>query len=165
MKVKDAVRISMSIPLYFEAVFIDSKGTVIKKPGKRTDLDVVVDGGIIGNFPIQLFDSISSNTRIANPGTVGIRIDSDRQIEYDSKSQELAPIPIAKFSDYMEAFYVMVLENLNRNTLTEDDWKRTISVSSVNIGPRVKKLSPSQKESLLNSGRKSAKAFIEGLSK
>ncbi|HWJ27199.1 MAG TPA: patatin-like phospholipase family protein, partial [Flavisolibacter sp.] len=29
MKVKDAVRISMSIPLYFEAVFINSEGTII----------------------------------------------------------------------------------------------------------------------------------------
>ena len=163
MKVKDAVRISMSIPLYFEAVFIDNKGTVIKKPGKRTDLDVVVDGGIIGNFPIQLFDSISSGIRTANIATIGIRIDSDKQIEYDNKSQELAPIPIGKFSDYMEAFYVMVLENLNRNTLTEDDWTRTVSVSSANIGPRVKKLSMEQKESLLKSGRKSGKEFIERL--
>lgn len=163
MKIKDAVRISMSIPLYFEAVFIDSSGAVVTKPGNRTDLDVVVDGGIIGNFPIQLFDSVSTNTRVANPQTLGIRIDSDTQIQYDNTSKELAPIQISSFNDYMEAFYVMVLENLNRNQLSTDDWKRTISVSSVNIGPRVKKLSPAQKESLLDSGRRSAREFIRSL--
>ena len=166
MKIKDAVRISMSIPLYFEAVFIDSAGTVIPKPGNRTDVDVVVDGGIIGNFPIQIFDSILSTalnpiTRIANPETIGIRIDSDTQIKYDNSSKELAPIQINDLSHYMEAFYSMVLENLNRNQLTPNDWKRSISVSSANIGPRVKKLSPSQKESLINSGRKSALQFLK----
>lgn len=166
MKIKDAVRISMSIPLYFEAVFIDSTGAVITKPGDRTDLDVVVDGGIIGNFPIQIFDSLASNTpdskiRIANPGTIGIRIDSETQIKYDHTSKELAPIRIDGLSHYMEAFYSMVLENLNRNQLTPDDWKRTISVSSVNIGPRVKKLSPSQKENLISSGKKSALQFLK----
>ncbi|MFD2161295.1 patatin-like phospholipase family protein [Paradesertivirga mongoliensis] len=161
MKVKDAVRVSMSIPLYFQAVFIDSSGAVIKKPGKRTDLDVVVDGGIIGNFPIQMFDHTDAAGRVPNPETIGIRIDSDTQIEYDTKTKELAPIRITGFSVYMEAFYVMVLENLNRNALTDADWKRTISVSSANIGPRVKKLSATQKESLLNSGRKSARQFIE----
>lgn len=165
MKIKDAVRISMSIPLYFEAVFIDSAGAIIHKPGKRTDLDVVVDGGIIGNFPIHMFDTTASGTRIPNPETIGIRIDSDTQIQYDSKSKELAPVKIGDFNDYMEAFYVMVLENLNRNNLTDADWKRTISVSSANIGPRVKKLSAAQKESLLNSGRRSAVQFLDNSAK
>lgn len=165
MKIKDAVRISMSIPLYFEAVFIDSIGAIIKKPGKRTDLDVVVDGGIIGNFPIHLFDTyltdaLNQKTRVANPETIGIRIDSDTQIKYDKNSKELAPLEIADFNQYMEAFYIIVLENLNRNQLTADDWKRTISVSSANISPRVKKLSHEQKESLLNSGRQSAIQFM-----
>lgn len=166
MKIKDAVRISMSIPLYFEAVFIDSSGTVITKPGKRTDLDVVVDGGIIGNFPIHLFDTYLTDTlktRVANPETIGIRIDSDEQIKYDNTSKQLAPLEIANFNQYMEAFYVIVLENLNRNQLTADDWKRTISVSSANIGPRVKKLSHEEKESLLNSGRQSGLQFISKL--
>ncbi|HEY0668171.1 MAG TPA: patatin-like phospholipase family protein [Sphingobacteriaceae bacterium] len=163
MKIKDAVRISMSIPLYFEAVFIDKDGAIITKPGKRMDLDVVVDGGIVGNFPIYLFDTYLADpfkTRVANPETIGVRIDSEEQIKYDRTSKELAPLKIDNFNQYMEAFYIMILENLNRNQLTTDDWKRTISVSSTNIGPRVKKLSKEQKERLLNSGRVGALQFI-----
>ncbi|HEY0768757.1 MAG TPA: patatin-like phospholipase family protein, partial [Sphingobacteriaceae bacterium] len=163
MKIKDAVRISMSIPLYFEAVFIDKEGAIITKPGKRKDLDVVVDGGIVGNFPIYLFDTYLADTlktRVANPETIGVRIDSEEQIKYDRTSKELAPLKIDNFNQYMEAFYIMILENLNRNQLTTDDWKRTISVSSTNIGPRVKKLSKEQKERLLNSGRVGALQFI-----
>ncbi len=165
MKVKDAIRVSMSIPLYFEAVFIDSSGTVIKKPGNRNDVDLVIDGGITGNYPIELFDSIvvdasGKKVRKANPETIGVRIDSDSQIGYDQVTQELAPLKISDFNEYMQAFYIFVLENLNRNKLVREDWERTISVSSVNIGPQVKKLSPGQKESLINSGRKSAVEFI-----
>jgi NTE family protein len=62
MKVKDAVRISISIPLYFKAVFIDSSGKVYKKPAGKQNLDVVVDGGIIGNFPIAMFDTVVTDS-------------------------------------------------------------------------------------------------------
>ncbi|MFN3403134.1 MAG: patatin-like phospholipase family protein [Cytophagaceae bacterium] len=157
MKIKDAVRISMSVPLYFEAIIIDSLGNIIDKPGKKDMYyDVVVDGGIIGNFPIEIFDSIiikgNDKYRIANKYTLGIRIDSDEQISYDEKSKALAPHEVKNLIDYIEAFYIFAIENLNRNKLTEEDWQRTISVSSSGIGPKVKKLSESQKELLINSG-------------
>ncbi|HEX5527681.1 MAG TPA: patatin-like phospholipase family protein [Solirubrobacterales bacterium] len=45
--VATAVRASMSIPLYFEPVKIKAKG------GKEV---VLVDGGVLSNFPIQAFD-------------------------------------------------------------------------------------------------------------
>ena len=165
MKIKDAVRISMSIPLYFKAVFVDSHGAVVKKPGNRSDLDVMVDGGIIGNFPINMFDTVlqdhsGASIRKINPSTIGVRIDSEIQIESDEKNKELAFMPIHNFKDYMSAFYILVIENLNRNQLTAEDWERTIAVSSVDIGPQIKKLSKHQKEVLVNSGKKSALQFL-----
>ena len=166
MKVKDAVRISMSIPLYFEAVFIDSLGTVYDERNDRENLDIVVDGGLLGNFPIFIFDSLvtySTNQieRIPNYKTLGIRIDSDSQIENDMKTKELVPIQIDNMNDYLLAFYTLILENLNRNTLTPEDWKRTISVSSAGIGPRIKKLTQIQKESLIESGELCTKRFFD----
>jgi NTE family protein len=158
MKVKDAVRISISIPLYFKAVFIDSDGAVYKKPAAGQKLDVVVDGGIIGNFPIAMFDAFVTDStgkshRVPDPGTVGIRIDSDLQIESDAMTRELVPIDIRSLNDYMAALYTLVLENLNRNELTEADWARTISVSSVGMSPRIRKMSKDEKNSLVQSGR------------
>ncbi|MEJ7627107.1 MAG: patatin-like phospholipase family protein [Ferruginibacter sp.] len=166
MKVKDAIRISMSVPLYFEAVFIDSLGKVYKNYKKTKNLDIVVDGGIIGNFPIFLFDSIaiaSSNhkMRIPNFKTIGVRIDSDLQIKSDSIDKELVPIEINNISDYLGAFYNIILENLNRNLLIPEDWDRTISVSSVGIGPKIKKLSSDQKMALIKSGEKHALNFLK----
>lgn len=166
MKIKDAVRISMSVPLYFEAVFIDSGGRVYKKPKKHKDLDVVVDGGIIGNFPIFMFDSTyidaaNHKARIPNLETLGIRIDTDEQIENDAASKELVALPINNLGDYVQAFYILALENLNRNQLTDADWQRTISISSAGIGPKIKKLSDTQKQALIKSGEQHTRAFFE----
>lgn len=165
MKVKDAVRISMSVPLYFEAVFIDIEGKVYKKPKKYKNLDVVVDGGIIGNFPIFLFDSIYTDAsnhkvRIPNYRTIGVRIDSDEQIASDAGNRELVALDINNLNDYMQAFYVLSLENLNRTQLTDEDWARTLSVSSAGIGPKIKKLSNDQKQSLIRSGEEHTSRFF-----
>ena len=166
MKVKDAVKASMSIPLYFEAVFLDSLGRIYDKKVDTIPLDVMVDGGILGNYPIFIFDSITVNTmgqevRIPNYKTLGIRIDSENQIKNDSTNQELATIPIDNLTDYFTAFYILIMENLNRQILIPQDWERTISVSSVGIGPRLKYLSKAQKEKLIDSGRKSTQAYFE----
>ncbi len=165
MKIKDAVRISMSIPLYFEAVFIDRDGNVFEEQNQEGDLDIVVDGGIIGNFPIFLFDSTAlgaqgESIRIPNEKTLGVRIDSDQQIRSDSAAKELAPVKITSISDYLSAFYHIVLENLNRNQLIPADWDRTISVSNAGMSPRIKKLSEAEKKKLIRSGEIAAKAYF-----
>ncbi len=165
MKIKDAVRISMSVPFYFEAVFIDGKGRVYKNSKKHKNLDIVVDGGITGNFPIYMFDSLGTDglgnkIRVPNYKTLGVRIDSDAQIAKDADGKELAEIEINNLSDYMQAFYILALENLNRNQLIPEDWDRTISVSDAGIGPKVKKMSEKQKQSLMKSGESNAALFL-----
>jgi len=157
MKVKDAVRISISIPLYFEAVFINSEGQVVRHPRQKNGLDVMVDGGFTGNFPIRMFDSL--------PGydfsTVGFRIDRDEQIENDRKAGEIAPLPVGNFKQYMNAFYNLVIENLNRQQLTSEDWQRTVSISDGKIRPRIRKLSAEEINTLIENGRKSMRAFLQ----
>lgn len=163
MKVKDAVRLSMSIPLYFEAGFIDKEGKVYKKKKARKakeaqgEIDVVVDGGILANFPIFIFDSYETDStgkkvRVPNMKTLGVRIDTDEQIKNDQADKGLAYLRIRNIRDYVGAFYVLVLENLNRNDLTQADWERTISVSSAGISPRIKRLTQEQIKALQKSG-------------
>jgi NTE family protein len=155
MKISDAVRISISIPLYYRAAFMDSLHRISYKPKP----------GI--NYPIHTFDrkkyvdknETSSDVAI-NYATLGIRLDSEEQIRYDSANLGLAPINITGFKSYLLAFYSIIIENLNRQKLTSDDWKRTISVSTENIGPRVKRTSAKSKEILIQSGKRSAEAFL-----
>jgi NTE family protein len=93
--------------------------------------------------------------------TLGVRIDTDEQIQHDQKRKGLAPTPIHNIKDYVGAFYVLVLENLNRNELTQTDWERTISVSSVGISPRIKKLSQEQKKALEKSGETHTMQYLQ----
>jgi len=62
--VADAVRASISIPLYFKPVSI--------RDGKSGEETTLVDGGVLSNFPIEIFDRTDS----ANPRwpTFGVKI-------------------------------------------------------------------------------------------
>jgi NTE family protein len=156
MKVKDAVRISMSVPLYFEAVFIDKDGKVVRHPKQKEGLDIMVDGGFTENFPIRMFDTISQS----NSFTLGFRIDSDEQIKNDREGKSIAAMQVGNLKQYMSAFYNMVIENLNRQKLTEEDWKRTVSISDGKIGPRIRKLSAEEINILINNGRQAIKSYL-----
>lgn len=169
MKVRDAVRISMSIPLYFEASFIDSIGNVTHHPKDKKGLDIVVDGGITGNFPIRIFDSTrytshpgGINTFIINPETIGVRIDSDEQIDMDRSAETgLAPLPVTSLKEYMKAFYIMVIENLNRQPLVKEDWLRTISISSGDVDPGIRRMKKEEIDLLISNGAKGFDHFIK----
>jgi NTE family protein len=160
MKIRDAVRISMSIPLYFEASFIDSLGNVYHHPKDKTGLDIVVDGGITGNFPIRIFDSTrysgdsrSTNQFVFNKETIGVRIDSEEQITRDMNEEPgLAPLPVNSLKEYLNAFYIIVIENLNRQPLTKEDWSRTISISSGDIRPGIRRMKKEEIELLIING-------------
>ena len=173
MQVKHAVRISMSIPLYYRAVLLDQQGNVVTKPAKGQQLDVLVDGGVLANFPINVFDDpkyladaepdqkdFDSKGIYHNPQTLGLKLDRDEQIAFDEQQAGLAPYHINKFSDYMAAFYTIIKESINRQNLTSHDWDRTISISTAGFSPRVRRLSEAEKGALLASGRKGVQAFL-----
>ena len=167
MRVRDAVRISMSIPLYFEAVFIDTSGNVIKKPKKKNGLDVMVDGGFTGNFPIKIFDSTryvpavsSTNGFVLNPATIGFRIDRAEQIINDSAAVGLAPMPVSNIKEYAGAFYNIIIENLNRQVLSAEDWKRTVSISDGKIGPKIRRLSKEEIDVLMENGKNATRKHL-----
>ncbi|MBW7466788.1 NTE family protein [Pontibacter aydingkolensis] len=173
MQLKHAVRISMSIPLYYRAVLLDQEGNIVTKPKKGQQVDVLVDGGILANFPLTLFDDqkyLDNSSALSqdydsqgiyhNPQTLGLRLDRDEQIAFDEQQAGLAPYNINKFGDYMGAFYTIVKESLNRQSLTSHDWDRTVSISTAGFSPRVRKLSETEKSTLLASGRKGVQSFM-----
>jgi len=156
MKVIDAIRISMSIPLYFEAVFIDKEGKIIHHPKQKQELDIMVDGGITGNFPIRMFDTLSQT----NFSTLGFRIDSEEQIKNDREGKSIASIPVGNLKQYLYAFYNIMIENLNRQPLTRADWQRTISISDGAVKPKIRKLSAGEINILINNGRQAIKTYL-----
>jgi len=172
LRVADAVRISMSIPLYFRAVLLDELGNVVMKPVKGQKVNVLVDGGLLANYPIDLFDKASyladqnlakpqSNGRTFNPETLGLRLDRAEQIAYDTVRngrQQLAPYPISNFGSYIGALYTLAIENLN--PAQPEDWKRTVSISTLGFNPKIKRVSEAQKQQLVESGQRGVQDFF-----
>ncbi|SHL40855.1 patatin-like phospholipase family protein [Hymenobacter psychrotolerans] len=172
MRVADAVRISMSIPLYFRAVLLDTQGHVVRQPPKGQAVEVLVDGGLLANFPIDLFDNARYLTAMAsdtlpaagpvtNPETLGLRLDRPEQLPYDTQPggrRQLAPYAIQDFGSYMGALYNVAIENLN--PARPEDWARTISISTAGFNPKIKRMSAEQKQQLMDSGQAGVQAFF-----
>ena len=166
MKVKDAVRISMTIPLYFEAVFMTETGEIIQHPKNKKGYHVMVDGGLLANFPIRLFDSTKytdsakPNEFAINVQTIGFRIDRAEQITKDSIDPGLANFSINHLNDFMGAFNNIIIENLNRKSLSEKDWQRTIAIDDGDIAPRIKNMPSKKVQQLIKNGEEATRSYF-----
>ncbi|AII52261.1 patatin-like phospholipase family protein [Hymenobacter sp. APR13] len=168
MRVADAVRISMSIPLYFRAVLLDTTGHVVRQPLPGQPVEVLVDGGLLANYPIDLFDNpryLTAATPASgpstNPETLGLRLDRAEQIALDARAgrqRQLAPYAIQDFGSYVGALYTVAIENLN--PARPEDRTRTISISTLGFNPKIKRVSDAQKQQLMDSGRAGVQAFF-----
>lgn len=171
LAIADAVRASMSIPLYYCAVFMDSTGRFYSRPPRTVPADVLVDGGLLLNYPIGLFDQnrflsqpqpqLSPDAYVFNHETLGLRLESAEQIKADAQNFGLAPYPIRSFKTYMGAFYNLVSEAANRASFRPEDLKRTISIDFQSIGVKVRKLSLLEKNTLIESGKKGVCDFCK----
>lgn len=161
MRIVDAVHASMAIPLYFEPVAITPEGKVVDFKKMSTQDHLCVDGGFTANFIIAQFDTRQENGEWIAAKTLGLRLDSDEQIAEDLKQRNLAYQDIGSASEFIGAFYYIIKETMNRQSLREDDWSRTVSLSDCNMSPKVKKLSVQEKELLINSGREGVRNYFD----
>ncbi len=119
MEVAEAVRISISIPLLFEAVIIEEEGS--KK--------VFSDGGVTKNYPINIFDDIDYDNNLTytpNFETLGLKFKS-RTVCYrktDNILQYLTNLAITANS----------VQNDIYNTRYFDK-KRTIEIDTKGVSP------------------------------
>lgn len=167
MKIKDAVRISMSIPFYYKAVLIDDSGKVYKQPPANKTLHVMVDGGLLSNYPLFLFDSsrymtseTAPNRCMENPETLGIIMELPEQMVYNEKQKGNYPIPVSTMNDYIKAIYHTLIDKANPEATNGSSLKRTITISNLNLSPRVRKLPGETIGALLDSGREGARQFF-----
>lgn len=172
--VADAVRISMSIPLFFAA-----------KRSVRGD--VYVDGGVLDNYPIKLFDRIkylssenytetkyykAINSQISasersiskyvyNKETLGFRLDPKDEIAVFRDHAEPPHKKIDDFFGYTWALIHTVLEAQQSAHLHSDDWARTVYIDSLGVSTTDFDLPDSKKKALVKSGKKCALEYFE----
>ncbi len=135
MEVAEAVRISMSIPFFFEAIKIN---TNIKS--------IYADGSLTRNFPITLFDENNINYE-----TLGVRFKN--KIKY-AKTKNIL--------DYIENIFSTLLkvqdDAFNNNYI---DQKRTISINTGGIAPLNFNISDDEHKFLYDQGYDAAVEYFE----
>jgi len=175
MRVVDAVRRSMAIPLFFTAIRDDRD-------------DIFVDGGALNNYPVKLFDrlkylgnkkharrtdyyrgenrklglaSADRRTYVYNKETLGFRLDSTQEIGVFRDGDEPQRANIENLMDYtIELIKTMIAAQDNEH-LHSDDWHRTVYIDSKNVNTTDFALSDKKKQALARSGRESTKAYLK----
>ena len=160
MKVLDAVKISISIPVYFEAIFMQPDGSLVEKKEADSTTKVMVDGGILDNYPFYIFDTLVTANKGANSyykcniKTLGIKL------ETDSSTAEIAPKSIRKTSDFMMSFSLLSSEHLNRRHLGSQQKAQTIFINTHNFNPKIKRQKKAVKLEVMQYGREAVLEFF-----
>ena len=170
MELATAVRISMSIPLFFVAV----------RHGDRKD--VYVDGGVQLNYPVKLFDrkryidmrkdrksarrteyynKENARLELQRPGrspyvyncqTLGLRLDKQEEIGLFRYDEPIKGKPVTDFTDYARALYGALMNVQNNVHLHGDDWQRTVYINTLDVGTTDFDLSDGKKDELIEEG-------------
>lgn len=170
MPIALAARISGGVPLYFEPVALDNQLQKIKKTDSVSFINYYVDGGMLCNYPISMFDTclqVDNNPLLCdqvkfNTQTIGIKLERPQQIDSLNKNSIKIPVyNIKKLSEYLSAFSNLLMETLSRKYPgLENEKGRTIYVSQGNISSRVKKTKQQDKLLLYENGVKAANDFF-----
>jgi NTE family protein len=177
MPVADAVRISMSIPLFFTA---------------RRSLrgDVYVDGGVLDNYPVKLFDrekyvdeqNLDAHSRepeyyknhnqelreknmnispyVYNKETLGFRLDTEAEIAVYRDHAEPPQHTIDDFFSYAWGLIETIMESQASQHLHSDDWQRTVYIDTLGVKTTDFDLDDAKKEDLLESGKEHTEKYF-----
>lgn len=147
-----AVRMSTSIPFYFEPVEFRNPVT-----GRK---HLIVDGGVLSNFPVWLFDSREE----PRWPTFGLRlVDPEPETPLDQRMQP-ATYPLGGIGttiDYVKSLVYTMLEAHDRLYIEMADFARTIPISTLGVRTTDFDLSRERRLELYEAGRVAAEQFLE----
>ena len=148
-----AVRMSLSIPVFFEPVRFQNE-----KTGQE---HLIVDGGLLSNFPVWLFDSEGE----PEWPTFGLRLvePEPRMATLAERLRQPGPAP-GRFEavvDYFKSLVETLLEAHDRLYIEKADFARTIPIDTLGVRTTDFDLSPAKALELYESGRTAAEQFLE----
>ena len=177
MKVADAARISMSIPLFFAAV-----------RGGKDNKHLFVDGGLLDNYTVKTFDrqnyladlnnarrteyyekinetlrmqrATTRNEYVYNKETLGFRLDAKEDIAMYLTHEENFK-EIKGFFDYTKALVTTLIDFQTNDHLHSDDWQRTVYIDTLGVRAIDFDIPKEKKDALVESGRLYTEAYLE----
>jgi NTE family protein len=139
-----AVRMSMSIPFFFEPVMLPQGGS-----GPPC---YIVDGGVLSNFPIHLFDDGTPNPPWP---TFGYMLAETSDIVGGAVShQVLGPLSL------LASLFLTMMEAHDRLYIANGAFARTIMIPTLGVKTTEFDLTPQRAEALYRSGLEAGREFF-----
>ncbi len=147
-----AVRMSMSIPIFFEPVRFANP-----KTGRE---HLIVDGGMLSNFPVWLFDAKEPQWP-----TIGMRMVRKPRSPIGEELPEPAPRGrVTEVVNYLRSLVDTMMAAHDRFYVEQNDFdERTIGIDPLGVGTTEFDLSSERALRLYDSGRSAAKKFLDHL--
>lgn len=134
LRVKEAVRISASIPFFFDAYQYE---------GNR-----YVDGGILDSYPFDYFPN--------DEATLGFKL-KFKLINL----KETKDVKIRWYKDFLEQFMKTVLNKIEQVHVKDHYWKQTVELDAMDVGITDFEIPLKKKLDLIKVGVKATKAFLQ----
>lgn len=152
LEIAQAVRMSMSIPFFFEPVRHENP----KTGGEH----VLVDGGMLSNFPVWLFDAKDRTPRWP---TFGLKlVEPDPKETVTARISHLRPVTsgVRGVIDFIQNMVGTMLEAHDRLYLEGATYVRTIAIPTLGISATDFDISREDQDRLYRSGREAAEKFL-----
>ncbi|MDP9475686.1 MAG: patatin-like phospholipase family protein [Actinomycetota bacterium] len=147
--VAQAVRMSMSIPIFFEPVRFTNRLT--------DEEHLIVDGGMLSNFPVWLFDAEEPQWP-----TIGMKLVQSLETPIGEELAE--PVPragVKQVIGYLRSLVDTMMAAHDRLYVEQHDFdRRTIGIDTLGVGTTEFDLSLERALALYESGRTAAKEFL-----
>jgi NTE family protein len=153
LDVAQAVRMSMSIPVFFEPVRFTNPKTGVEH--------LLVDGGMLSNFPVWLFDCYEGEPEWATFGLMLVE-DPDRTL-----GEAISPPPRRRRSrvltviDYLKSLVETMMAAHDRMYIEEANFARTINIPTLGVRATDFDLSQDRAMELFETGRTATQEFLE----
>lgn len=146
-----AVRMSSALPYFFQPVLL--------RHAVSKNVHYLVDGGLLSNFPVWLFD-------VEQPRwpTFGFRLSSpppgEQLEEAESAEHEEGKRNITGLLSYSKSLLITMLEAHDRLHVKQAEAVRTIFIPTRGIRSTQFRMSPQMRENIYRSGRAAAERFV-----
>jgi NTE family protein len=154
LEVAEAVRMSMSIPIFFEPWIHTNP-----KTGRK---HAIVDGGILSNFPVWLFDCAQGQLP-AFP-TLGLLLvaPGQRNPIVANPDANTEAEPATSLVAYVKALADTAMEAHDRFYVEDENFARTIPIPTLGVKTTEFGIKPERARALFDSGRQAAASFLAG---
>jgi NTE family protein len=142
---------SASVPFFFEPVRV---------PNPRSGLEhLVVDGGVLSNFPVWLFD-VDGEPPWPTFGLLLVEPEPRTPLADRLPPREPGESRIGGIVDYTKSLIMTMLEAHDRLYLEKEDFVRTIAIGTLGVRTTEFDLERDRALALYESGRRGAEEFL-----